>query len=84
MGVGTMPTLVWTASPNAMAGYEVQVEVATGNFSKPTVPVDVVVGTTTFTVPMAAGLVPGTQYHWSVIAENMYGSMTAGPFTFTP
>jgi hypothetical protein len=75
MAVGATPTLTWTASPYATS-YTVQV--SADAFA--TTVVNVSVGTTSF--PVSTPLAPGT-YVWRVTATNLYGKMTAGPFTFT-
>jgi hypothetical protein len=75
--------LTWTPSAGAI-GYSVQVDTA-GTFSG-TLVINVVVGAATYsyTVLPADNLTGGTQYHWRVIAENLYGQATAGPRAFTP
>lgn len=82
MSVGTTPALSWTAASGA-SDYRVQIDTA-GTFSG-TLVLNVTVGAATYgyTVP-AAMLTTGTMYHWRVIAENIYGQVTAGPRTFTP
>ena len=82
-GVTTTPTLTWTPSTGATS-YRVQVD-TTGTFGG-TLLINVVVGATTYsyTVLMTDSLVGGTQYHWRVIAANIYGQATAGPRAFTP
>jgi hypothetical protein len=83
MGVGTTPTLTWTASTVA-TGYRVQVD-TTGTFTGAFV-INVLEGATTYsyTVLPTDNLVIGTLYYWRVVAENAYGQSIAGPRSFVP
>ncbi len=78
-GVSLTPTLTWTASAGANS-YTVQLRVSTAmtysTFASG-------ITTTSFTVPMATPLLPSTMYDWQVMADGIYGTITAGPFSFT-
>jgi hypothetical protein len=77
-GVGTTPLLTWTAAPYATA-YRVQIS-TTSDFSNIVNDTSNIM-TTSYTVSPA--LAPGTTYFWRAIASSLYGTYTAGPFSFT-
>ena len=79
MGETTTPTLSWTASPNTTA-YEVQINTA-NTFAAGTM-VNDTKNITTLSYMVSPALAPGTTYFWRVIASSIYGTYTAGPFTF--
>lgn len=81
MGVGTTPTLSWTAA--SATDYRVQVD-TTGTFTSALL-INAMVNATTYSYVVPGGmLTTGITYHWRVVAENIYGQSTAGPRTFTP
>jgi hypothetical protein len=82
MMVGTTPTFAWGVSANA-SDYRVEVD-TTGTFSGPFVINRTVGIVNSYTVLTTDGLMPGTMYHWRIVAENIYGQAVAGPRTFTP
>lgn len=74
-GVSLTPTLTWTASAGANS-YTVQIkESSVMNYSG----FPSVTGTSlTVTTSLAAN----TMYDWQVMADGIYGTITAGPFSF--
>lgn len=82
-GVSTTPTLTWSASFGA-TGYTVEISTAV-DFAPPLEHSATGIMMTSYTVPLAATLLPATTYYWRVKAYNYYGQVIAAnaPFSFT-